>query len=82
MALDLKCIVGTNLVRLTYSFTSRYFHFSILNKVDRFSHRGCCGVVGVICVLKLFKEELAWATDKRLQITCNTKQLCRYGTEE
>ena len=40
------------------------------NKTERFSYKGGCGVHG-LHVLSRLKGELAWATDKRLQVISN-----------
>ena len=75
MALELKGIVETNLVRLSYHFTSHCFQFySYLkqlytsNKMECFSYRGDCGVCGRHMRIETFREELPWATDKQLWI--------------
>ena len=40
------------------------------SKIERFSYKGGCGVHGRTRI-KVIKEELAWATDKRLQVISN-----------
>ena len=57
VALELKCVIETNLIS---------------NKMEHFSYRGGCGMHGHTHI-KAFKEELAWATDKRLPVISNIK---------
>ena len=39
-------------------------------KTERLSYKGGCGIREHMCI-KTFKEELAWAIDKRLRIISN-----------
>ena len=53
MAVELKYVVETNLIRVSYCCISHYFHFNIpfkqlytSNKVECYSYIGGCGVRG------------------------------------
>ena len=56
----------------SYHFTSHWFHFLkqlyMSKKAECFR---CRGVHGRPVHIEAFKEELAWATDKRLRIISN-----------
>ena len=43
----------------------------ISNKMEHFGHKGGCGYVNIIRVLRPLKEELAWATNKQLKVVSN-----------
>ena len=49
---------------------SRLKHLYLSNKTVHFSYKGGCGVHGCTRI-KEIKEEMAWATDKRLQVISN-----------
>ena len=55
-------------------FTSHSKQLYISNKIDCFSNKGRCVIVGVQ-VLRCLKEELAWAADKWLQVISSTKKV-------
>ena len=49
VALELQCVIETNLIRISYHCISYYFHFNIpfkwlytSNKVEHFSYKGGC----------------------------------------
>ena len=52
------------------NFYSHLKQLYINNKTERFSHKGGCGVCGSTHI-KAFKEEVAWATDRRLRVISN-----------
>ena len=77
MVLELKHVVETNLIRVTYHCISCYFHFNIpfkqlytSYKTECFNYKGGYGVHGLMHI-EAFKEELAWVIDKRLQVISN-----------
>ena len=47
-----------------------YSQLYISNKMERLSYKGVCGVCGSTHI-EAFKEEVAWATDKRLRVISN-----------
>ena len=79
IALKLKCVVETNLIRVSYCCISCSFHFNsylkqlyISNKTERFSYK----VDVVWRVLRCLEAELAWAIDWLLRvISYTTKKL-------
>ena len=51
MVLELKCVIETNLIRVSYRCKSHSFHFNsylkqvyISNKTECFNYKGGCGV--------------------------------------
>ena len=72
--MQLKHIIETNLIRLSWCCVTHYFHFISLyinnNKIECFGYK-CVMCVGDVCVLKHIKEELDWVTDKRLWVISN-----------
>ena len=65
MALELKHVIETNLISITYCCISCYFHFNIpfkqlytSNKIERFSFKGGCAVL-MHTRIECLKEELA-----------------------
>ena len=69
-------IIETNLIRVNCSVQATTFtlkHLNISNKIKHFTYKDGCGVhdMGVIRVSRCFKEELARATDKCLEVTSN-----------
>ena len=50
--------------------------------MEHFIYKDGVASMGIVPILIRLKEELAWATDKRLQIISNLKQLYRQGTKE
>ena len=67
--------IEVQLVRLSYCFTSRCFHFysclkqlCLYNKAECFSN---CTYRHRMCI-EAFKRDLAWVTDKRLWIISKT----------
>ena len=46
---------------------SCYKQLYLINKTEYFSYKGGCGICKCTHI-KLFKEELAWAIDERLQV--------------
>ena len=64
MALELKDIIETNLIRVSYCYISYYFHFNIpfkqlytSNKTEHFSYKGGCGGCGHMCI-KVLKRRV------------------------
>ena len=54
------------------------------NKTERFSYKGGCGIRKCMHI-EMFKEELVWAIDERLQVISNKKlfkQLYHQETKE
>ena len=58
----------------------------ITYKMELFSYKDRCSVRGLHTLIEAFKKELAWTTDKRLQMISNitllknsytTKELCK-----
>ena len=74
VALDIKCIVETNLITVSFHCISCSFHFNsylkqlyISNKMEHFSYKSGCGMTHI----EVFKNELVWAIVKRLQFISN-----------
>ena len=76
VALELKCVIETNLIR-GYRYISCYLHFNIpLDSCTQATRWNASVIkVGVVCVglhvLRLLKEGLSWAINKRLQVISN-----------
>ena len=81
-------IVDTNPLRVNWHCTRRYSTETVVKdsctRVTR--HIASVIKVGVVCVgihvSRRLKGELAWATDKRLQVINNLKQSYHEETEE
>ena len=66
MALELKRIIKTNLIRESYYCINHYFHFNILfkqlytsSKTECFSYKSGCSVHAHQLLILCLKEELA-----------------------
>ena len=82
MALPLMCVVQTNLIRVSQHCISRYFHSNshliqlyVSNRIDHLVIKVGVACVGVVCVSRYLKEELAWTTDKGLWVISNIMAL-------
>ena len=70
VALELKHIIETNLIRVSHRCINRYFHFSSCfkqlyksNKTEHFNYKGGCNVSGHVCLS--CNEKKSWL---RLQL--------------
>ena len=74
VALELKCIIETNLIRVNYRCISCYFYLTfLLNSCTQATRRRASviklGMVDVdVRISSHLKEKLAWAADKRLRV--------------
>ena len=75
--LRVKCVIETNLIRVSYHCISHYFHFNISfkqlytsNKMERLNYKGGCSMCRHMRI-EVFKRRLAWAIDKQLQVASN-----------
>ena len=66
VTLELKFVVESNLIRVSYHCISRYFYFNSYfkqlytsNKMEWFNYKSMCGTHGYSTLLVCFKEELA-----------------------
>ena len=64
MALELKLILETSLITVSFHYISRSFHFNsylkqlyLSDKTEHFSYKSECGMT----LIETFKEELDWS---------------------
>ena len=77
VALELKLVVETNLIRVSYHCISHSFHFKshlkqlyLSNKTEHLSYKIGCGVYGCRSMKTLYKKS-ARDVDKQLQVAIN-----------